>query len=141
MQGPFYECATRPRCHCRAYAYPHRPGGGLCRWPDEPLRIDPTPAGLHPYPRAVRPEGYRSVWAVATRRSFDVTPLGVKRRSRGREIYVVSTETARALAEGRPASPWLDTIVAELRMQGIKPPSEDDPEGGSSRGGSESSKT
>src|SRR5215475_8044918 len=23
-------------CRCRAYNWPHRAGGGLCRWPDEP---------------------------------------------------------------------------------------------------------
>jgi hypothetical protein len=27
----------RPKCRCRAYPWPHRPGGGLCRWPDPPL--------------------------------------------------------------------------------------------------------
>jgi hypothetical protein len=23
-------------CRCEAYQWPHRPGGGLCRWPDPP---------------------------------------------------------------------------------------------------------
>ena len=32
-------------CRCGAYAWPHRPGGGLCRWPDEPLERCPIPAG------------------------------------------------------------------------------------------------
>jgi hypothetical protein len=32
-------------CTCAAYAWPHRPGGGLCRWPDPPMRISPTPSG------------------------------------------------------------------------------------------------
>ena len=36
---------TVPLCGCRAYKFPHRPGGGLCRWPDPPLREHPTPAG------------------------------------------------------------------------------------------------
>ena len=26
----------RARCRCDAYRFPHRPGGGLCRWPDPP---------------------------------------------------------------------------------------------------------
>ena len=34
-----------PRCECSAYKWPHRPGGGLCRWPDDPLGQCPTPAG------------------------------------------------------------------------------------------------
>ena len=30
---------TRPTaCTCPAYAWPHRPGGGLCEWPSEPWR-------------------------------------------------------------------------------------------------------
>ncbi len=34
-------------CHCVAYAWPHRPGGGLCCWPDEPEYRRTTPAGTH----------------------------------------------------------------------------------------------
>src|SRR5215213_1215991 len=26
----------RPTCKCPAYPWPHRPKGGLCRWPDPP---------------------------------------------------------------------------------------------------------
>ncbi len=25
-------------CVCPAYAFPHRPGGGLCRWPGRPTK-------------------------------------------------------------------------------------------------------
>ena len=27
----------RPKCRCDAYPWPHRPGGGLCRYPDPPI--------------------------------------------------------------------------------------------------------
>jgi len=27
----------RPTCRCPAYPFPHRPGGGLCCWPNPPL--------------------------------------------------------------------------------------------------------
>jgi hypothetical protein len=27
----------RAKCRCEAYPWPHRPGGGLCRWPDPPV--------------------------------------------------------------------------------------------------------
>lgn len=27
----------RPCCKCGAYPWPHRPGGGLCRYPDPPI--------------------------------------------------------------------------------------------------------
>ncbi len=32
-------------CRCYAYNWPHRAGGGFCRWPDEPLRRLSTPSG------------------------------------------------------------------------------------------------
>ena len=38
-------------CTCEAYAWPHRPGSGLCRWPDPPLYRSLTPAGTHDWPR------------------------------------------------------------------------------------------
>jgi hypothetical protein len=36
-----------PPCTCVAYAWPHRPGGGLCRWPLHPTHRLTTPAGTH----------------------------------------------------------------------------------------------
>lgn len=39
--------APRPPCRCAAYAWPHRPGGGLCRWPDPPQYRRTTEAGTH----------------------------------------------------------------------------------------------
>lgn len=35
----------RPTCDCAAYAWPHRPGAGLCRWPLDPIEKHLTPAG------------------------------------------------------------------------------------------------
>lgn len=32
-------------CTCEAYSFPHRPGGGLCRWPEPPLWRSTIPAG------------------------------------------------------------------------------------------------
>lgn len=38
---------VRPVCRCDAYAWPHRPGGGLCDWPDPPTVRSDTLAGTH----------------------------------------------------------------------------------------------
>ena len=38
-------------CACAAYAWPHRPGSGLCRWPEPPLEQCTTPAGTNHQPR------------------------------------------------------------------------------------------
>jgi len=35
--------ARYPLCTCEAYSFPHRPGGGLCRWPEAPLYRLTTP--------------------------------------------------------------------------------------------------
>lgn len=43
-----------PACTCGAYAWPHRPGGGLCRWPHEPLHKSMIPAGRHSYLRSYK---------------------------------------------------------------------------------------
>jgi hypothetical protein len=29
---------SKAKCECRAYDWPHKPGGGYCRWPDEPMK-------------------------------------------------------------------------------------------------------
>ena len=54
-------------CTCAAYAWPHRPGGGLCRWPEPPLYRRTTPAGTHQEPR-VRDSGMRALMRTLERR-------------------------------------------------------------------------
>jgi hypothetical protein len=39
----------RPKCRCEAYPWPHRPGGGFCRWPDPPLERYQRKPGSRPY--------------------------------------------------------------------------------------------
>lgn len=39
--------AAYPPCHCAAYQWPHRPGGGRCRWPEPPQDTCAVPAGTH----------------------------------------------------------------------------------------------
>ncbi len=41
-----------PACNCPAYGWPHRPAGGLCRWPLSPVARSATRPGTH-----------RSAWA------------------------------------------------------------------------------
>ena len=43
-----------PVCHCDAYNWPHRPGGGLCNWPDPPAWHCTIPASTHAWPRLHR---------------------------------------------------------------------------------------
>ena len=39
----------RCRCRCEAYPWPHRPAGGLCRWPDPPVERWQRKPGSRPY--------------------------------------------------------------------------------------------
>jgi hypothetical protein len=34
-----------PPCRCEAYKWPHRPGGGVCRWPDPPIYVSTIQPG------------------------------------------------------------------------------------------------
>jgi hypothetical protein len=47
-----------PPCRCVAYNWPHRPGSGLCRWPDPPIYRSTIPAGTHSWMRGYK-RGYR----------------------------------------------------------------------------------
>ncbi|MBA2451523.1 MAG: hypothetical protein H0V51_26195 [Chloroflexi bacterium] len=56
-RGRIFTPATRYEpCRCEAYRWPHRPGGGLCRWPAPPLAQHETPAGTHAELRRRRPK-------------------------------------------------------------------------------------
>jgi len=56
-QARIFTPATRYEpCQCAAYQWPHRPGGGLCRWPAAPLAQHGTPAGTHAELRLRRPK-------------------------------------------------------------------------------------
>jgi hypothetical protein len=71
-----YECRTAPRCACVAYPFPHRPGGGLCLWPDPPARrLSPRTAN------GVRTRHAPRVrYSPLVRNAPDVTPPGTPPR-------------------------------------------------------------
>ena len=52
------------RCGCAAYPFPHRPGGGYCRWPDEPR---------------VQTERVKEDWG-ASQYGIEVVPISAQRR-------------------------------------------------------------
>ena len=55
---------AKPVCNCVAYNWPHRPGGGLCEWPDPPRMRLTTPAGTkaEKMPRWMRHISARNGW-------------------------------------------------------------------------------
>src|SRR5262245_12388590 len=63
------EPAPRPKlrpCRCRAYTWPHRAGGGLCRYPDPPQYRLTTPPGTHR-----EPSGWARAQSSLYRRALD----------------------------------------------------------------------
>ncbi len=46
-RGRWRRGRTPAPCRCPAYAWPHRPGSGLCCWPDPPQAVSRLPAGTH----------------------------------------------------------------------------------------------
>ena len=59
---------ARPACRCGAYAWPHRPGGGLCRWPDPPSEIHPSVLGTRRF--RLRASGAMGRRGIHTLRQF-----------------------------------------------------------------------
>jgi hypothetical protein len=54
-------------CTCVAYAWPHRPGSGLCRWPDPPQYRLMTPQGIKDSTRGLISLGRQLQWAKEER--------------------------------------------------------------------------
>lgn len=55
---PWETMRSRALCTCGAYAWPHRPGSGLCRWPQPPAERCATPTGAHAWWRPGRANAY-----------------------------------------------------------------------------------
>ena len=55
-------------CNCIAYNWPHRPGGGVCNWPDPPQYKLTTPAGTHQFPSHWRRSGFSKMLRLWKRR-------------------------------------------------------------------------
>ena len=89
-------------CGCLAYRWPHRPGGGLCRWPAVPLERCPTPAGTNrPLGARVRPS---TRWWF---RRWGLNPI------RDRAAFVqlrplLDSGRAQTIAEARRLYRWLE---------------------------------
>lgn len=79
-------------CTCPAYRWPHRPGGGLCRWPDPPAQTCPTPPGRS------RPADYR-LRGLRRRLVKDLRLHPIKDRARIRALLPGMFKRAHALMD------------------------------------------
>lgn len=104
---------SKAKCDCEAYQWPHRPGSGLCRWPDPPLFKCLTPAGTHDEPR-----WRRTVWG----RAYGHAYVSMMRTAVG---YNYGTKTGGK--RGRPAKDRLEMIA----LLSNHPPISQDNEGDS----------
>ncbi len=62
-----------PNCTCSAYDWPHRPGGGLCLWPDPPRQRSSTRRGT----RSAAGEQWKRDKKLARR--FRIDPAELRR--------------------------------------------------------------
>ena len=75
----------RAKCRCDAYKFPHRPGGGLCRFPDPPaMRWQDAQAAE----TAERVAKFRKRWGEPTEEQMaDLSALTTKQRRRYSNRY------------------------------------------------------
>jgi hypothetical protein len=71
IAGPhLLERTHYPPCRCVAYAWPHRPGSGLCRWPDPPEYRLNMREGTHATGYKLLHRMFRQPSPIAGRRYF-----------------------------------------------------------------------
>jgi len=68
-RNPLIPAPKGPTCSCGAYGFPHRRGGGRCRFPLPPAGTRETRAGRHPA-KAARPNRWLERLGVASRERF-----------------------------------------------------------------------
>lgn len=86
-------------CRCDAYAWPHRPGGGPCRWPDLPQYRSRIPSGT-------RRGSSQNIWEVIPGAKEAPTAVEWLEAARYGDIDLFAPE----LADGVPSlvadAPW-----------------------------------
>jgi hypothetical protein len=100
----------RRKCRCEAYPWPHRPGGGLCRWPDPP-----TERWKPKHPWSYRP--YRERYAGLRRqiaRSNGLHPI----RDRAK-IDLMMTRVLQLAKQLKRACPKVKYRNIEITNKGI----------------------
>ena len=98
----------RRKCNCDAFVFPHRPGSGLCRWPDPPLACCLPKQKSRPYRK--RYCGLRKQLAQAN----NLHPI------RDRELIDLLVPRALTLAkQGKQACPRMRYREVEIIPNGI----------------------
>src|SRR5687768_11662348 len=102
----------RRKCRCEAYPWPHRPGGGLCRWPDPPLeRWKPK------YEWNYRP--YRARYAGIRRQIARATGLHpIRDRAAIEALMPRAVSLARELKRKCPRVKYRNIKVTETGVRG-----------------------
>ncbi|MEI8194455.1 MAG: hypothetical protein WCI73_00955 [Phycisphaerae bacterium] len=101
---------ARPRCQCKAYPWPHRPGGGLCRYPDPPAECwQPKPGG--------RP--YRNRYAGLRRQIARASGLHpIRDRARIDTLMPMKLDLAKQLHRQRPKYKYRNMKITDTGVTG-----------------------
>jgi hypothetical protein len=100
----------RPKCKCNAYPWPHRPTGGLCRYPDPPLE-QWKPADWEYRPHRERYNGLRRQIA----RANGLHPI--KDREKIAELV---SEARRLAKEAKRRVPRMRYREVEITAKGVR---------------------
>jgi hypothetical protein len=114
----------RPTCTCLAYRWPHRPGGGLCRWPNPPDATSHTPTGSH------APVGMRPRSAIRRRliRRYGWHPIRDRKKIRR---WLPKAYIAYCRRYGHPYPVWwVGGYIPALRVTAVGPRAPDLPSPG-----------
>src|SRR5450432_2800742 len=98
----------RPKCRCEAYRFPHRPGGGLCRFPDPPAMSwrDAQAAEI-----AARVAEFRKRWGEPSAEQMDdLVALTTKTRRPYRNRYA---GLRRQIARSNGLHPIKDRVLID----------------------------
>jgi hypothetical protein len=104
----------RPKCRCGAYPWPHRPRGGLCRWPRWP---DPP---LERYVRRKPRKRYGERYAGLLRQIARTNGLHpIRDRAQIERIMPAVLRLAKYLKQQCPRIKYRNILITETGVRGV----------------------
>ncbi len=103
----------RAKCRCEAYPWPHRPGGGFCRYPDPPIER---------WQRKLRGRPYRGRYTGLRRqiaRSNGLHPI--RDRAAIAELMPRALHAAKQLKDQYPRMRYRNVEITEDGVRGYLP--------------------
>jgi hypothetical protein len=102
----------RKKCRCEAYPWPHRPTGGLCRWPDPPVEK---------YARKGTRRPYRTRYSGLARQLARASGMHpIRDRDTIAKLLPRVVQAARDLHHKHPQFKYRNMTVSEVTTEGFR---------------------